>query len=164
MYFTKITFYYFPSGLVLERTGMVKHIHLLFRKLLKSKSVNGKDLSLEQLYDLEENGSALQYKKVEEEIKHINDLKIVKEKSNNSKINNNENSYMNLNKSINNNNLENNDDNKCDSDDNKGNKDKFEYQENDSKTNSTGGLKGEEQLAMVRYQRIYIHFILFILF
>ena len=141
---------------------MVKHIHLLFRKLLKSKSVNGKDLSLEQLYDLEENGSALQYKKVEEEIKHINDLKIVKEKSNNSKINNNENSYMNLNKSINNS-LENNDDNICNSDDNKGNKDKFEYQENDSKTNSTGGLKGEEQLAMVCYQHIFIsfHFILF---
>ena len=143
---------------------MVKHIHLLFRKLLKSKSVNGKDLSLEQLYDLEENGSALQYKKVEEEIKHINDLKIVKEKSNNNKINNNENSYINLNKSINNN-IENNDDNICNSDDNKGNKDKFEYQENDSKTNSTGGLKGEEQLAMVRYhQHLFISFIyLFIL-
>ena len=131
---------------------MVKQIHLLFRKLLKSKSVNGKDLSEEELYDLEESD-----KRAEDEINHFTDSKnTIKEKNNNSKIYNDESTIMNLNKSINNN-KENMDENKFFSDDNKGNKEKFENLEKDSKINSMEDLKNEEQFAMVSVQHLYFY-------
>ena len=131
---------------------MVKQIHLLFRKLLKSKSVNGKDLSEEELYDLEESD-----KRAEDEINRFTDSKnTIKDKNNNSKIYNDESTIINLNKSINNK-KENMDENKYFSDDNKGNKEKFENLEKDFKINSIEGFKSEEQFAMVSIQLLYFY-------
>ena len=41
------------SGTIFPKVGMSKSIHAVFRKLIKTKSVNGKDLSEEELYGSE---------------------------------------------------------------------------------------------------------------
>ena len=164
MFFHIVLFTYLFPGFILERTGMVKQIHLLFRKLMKSKSVYGKDLSEEELYGLGENGSEIQYKKAEDEIIYMkNQMNILKEKNNfvniiNSNVNairsNTSSNKVNVNKKNNNddNNMNNNNNNNTDNDtdDIKESKDKFEYSENEMRGAATSGFKGEEKLVMVR--------------